>query len=220
MGKRGPKPKRLVSERWNPNLAYAIGLLATDGCLATGVPLVDLTSKDKIQLQNFNEALGTTFRIGTKKSGAGLSHYRVQIKNTLFYNFLLSIGLTPAKSKTLGLLKIPDKYYFAFLRGVFDGDGYSYSYFDPRWHSSFLFYIGFSSSSPVFIEWIRTMNNKKLSVAGHVSRTKAGHYQLKYAKREAVVLVAELYRARKLLCLPRKRLKISKALGIIGGRLM
>src|SRR3989338_4542107 len=58
MGKRGPKPgfnaKRRISESWSPELAYAVGLLATDGCLSPPGHLIDLTSNDREQLENFN----------------------------------------------------------------------------------------------------------------------------------------------------------------------
>lgn len=47
MGKRGPKPKKIIDETWRPNLAYAIGLIATDGYLSNDGLLVDLTSNDR-----------------------------------------------------------------------------------------------------------------------------------------------------------------------------
>src|SRR3989344_7733317 len=151
MGKRGPKPgfnpKRHVSQEWSANLAYAIGLLATDGCLSPPGHLIDLTSKDCEQLENFCRCVGVDFTITKKQAGNGKECLRVQFKSVLFYNFLLSIGLTPAKSKTLGPLAIPDKYFFHFLRGAFDGDGCTYSYWDPRWKSSFMFYLCFASAS-------------------------------------------------------------------------
>ena len=57
MGKRGPKPKYLVSTEWNPGLAYAVGLLASDGSLSCDGRHIDLTSIDIDQLENFNKAL-------------------------------------------------------------------------------------------------------------------------------------------------------------------
>ena len=67
MGKRGPKPgfnaKRRISEKWSPQLAYAIGLLATDGCMSPPFSLIDLTSKDREQLENYRRCLGVDFQI-------------------------------------------------------------------------------------------------------------------------------------------------------------
>src|SRR3989338_8444847 len=194
MGKRGPKPgfnaRRRISEKWSANLAYAIGLIATDGCMASKVTLIDLTSKDREQLENFCKCVDVDFRITEKKGSNGKTYLRIQFKSVLFYRFLLSIGLTPAKSKTLGELKVPDEYFFDFLRGVFDGDGSFYSYWDPRWRSSFMFYISITSASPVFIEWLRRKLSLLLGVGGHVSMDgRRITKQLKYAKRESLIIL-------------------------------
>ena len=221
MGKRGPKPgfnpKRRISETWSSNLAYAVGLLATDGCLSPPFSLIDLTSKDTEQLENFRRCLGVELKI-TKKHAGGREYLRIQFKNVLFYNFLLSIGLTPAKSKTLGALKIPDEFFFHFLRGVFDGDGSTYSYWDPRWKSSFMFYLSFVSASMAFVRWLRGTIERFLSVRGHVTSAKKNVcYQLKYAKSDSLKILRRMYRdAPKGAYLSRKRLKIIKMLDIVG----
>jgi len=220
MGKRGPKPKKTVDEIWRPDLAYAVGLLVADGCLSKDGLLIDLTSKDREQLTNFNTCLGLKIKIGKKFSGSGFPYLRIQFKNRFFYDFLLSIGLTPAKSKTVGEIKVPDKYFFDFLRGVFDGDGCTYSYWDPRWKSSFMFYTEFISASPKFIAWIRDKLNETLGIKGHVTRDgKKSTFQLKYAKSESLLLLKKMYYSHKVTCLSRKRLKIEKTLRIVGERL-
>jgi len=124
----GIKPKEKVKLEWSPNFAYAIGLLASDGCLLNDGRHIDLTSKDTEQLENFLHALNIDVRITTKHSGTGKKYQRVQFGDVLFCNFLVDIGFTPAKSKTIGELCIPKKYFFDFLRGSFDGDGCFYSY--------------------------------------------------------------------------------------------
>ncbi len=219
MGARGPKPKRIIFEKWTPNLAYAIGLIATDGCLSRPEfgYLIDLTSKDKEQLRNYCKCLGIPVTIGKKLSGTGKKSFRVQFKNFLFYEFLLRLGITPAKSKTLGPLLIPDEYFFDFLRGAFDGDGCSYSYWDKRWKSSFMFYMGFASASKKYIDWIRQNVFKFLKIYGHVTKDGNGvTYQLKYAKNDSIKLCKKLYYSKKVVCLQRKRLKIIKTLDIMG----
>src|SRR3989344_2897571 len=112
MEKRGPKPKKIINDKWNANLSYAIGLIATDGCLSSDGLLIDLTSKDREQLLNFSKCLGVNFRIGDKWKANGSKYLKIQFKNRIFYNFLLSIGLTPKKSLTMGKLGIPNKYFF------------------------------------------------------------------------------------------------------------
>jgi len=214
----GPKPKKIVNERWSPNLAYAIGLLATDGCLSRYTNAIDLTSKDKEQLENFSKCLDLKLFIGRKNNGRGQISSRVQFKNVIFYEFLLRIGLTPAKSKTLGALKIPKKYFFDFLRGVFDGDGSTYSYWDKRWKSSFMFYLGFASASRSFVDWLQNQISESLGATGHVTTSgrKRTYYQLKYAKGESLRIFRKMYHARDCVYLNRKYLKIKKMLAIVG----
>lgn len=218
---RGPKPKKVVSEKWSGNLAYAIGLLASDGCLAKSSSLIDLTSNDKEQLTNYLKCLKINAKISKKKSGSGRFGLRVQFKNRVFHSFLLKIGLTPAKSKTLGPLNIPDKYFFDFLRGVFDGDGCTYSYWDKRWKSSFMYYVCFSSASPSFLDWLQNSILRLSGVKGHI--TTAGemgkYFQLKYAKIEGLQVLRKMYHSKNIVYLKRKYLKIGKTLAIVGQKI-
>ncbi len=59
-------PKKIIDTTWTANLAYAVGLIATDGCLSSNGILIDLTSKDREQLLNFSQCLGVNFTIGNK----------------------------------------------------------------------------------------------------------------------------------------------------------
>jgi len=220
VGKRGPKPKELAPRKWTSDLAYIIGLIATDGCLSGGRNVI-LVSKDKEILSNFQRVLKTKLTIGRTTSGlTGATTPRIQFSNVLFYKFLVSIGLTPAKSKTIGSLKIPKKYFFDFLRGVFDGDGSTYSYWDKRWRSSFMFYVQFASASPVFIEWLRFSIERNLHIRGHIT-TARGHgvSQLKYAKREGLLVLRRMYAEPRSICLSRKHLKTTEMLAIVGEQL-
>ena len=121
----------------------------------------------------------------------------------------MNIGLTPRKSLTLGPLKIPRGYFIDFVRGCFDGDGTIYSYMDKRWANSYMFYISFSSGSVKFIDWLRGKLKNILNINGHISIGKKKHvYQLKYAKRESLVLIRKMFYNKQVPCLERKRQKI------------
>jgi hypothetical protein len=221
MGKRGQKPKGKVKIKWSANFAYAIGLIATDGCLSKNSRHILFVSMDKEQIDNYMKALGIKNRIGRTMSG--YSHkkaYRVQFSDVLFYKFLLEIGLAPAKSLTIKQVAVPKKYFFDFVRGCFDGDGCSYSYWDPRWKSSFMFYLSFASGSVAFVAWLQSMIAKLSNLYGHVSvhRKKGGknnYYQLKYSKYEAMKLVRLMYKNKNSIKLMRKYLKIMKSLDIV-----
>ena len=215
MGKRGPKPKKIINDTWSQNLAYAVGLLATDGCLSRDGLLVDLSSKDREQLENYCKCLGSDFTIGEKWNCVGDKCLRIQIKNRIFYDFLLSIGLTQKKSLTMGAIKVPSEFFFDFLRGCFDGDGCFYSYWDLRWRSSHMFYVEFISASIKHVNWLRGELNNKIGVVGHISKSANNSaFQLRYAKKEAVEIINEMYYNPKVICLSRKRIKIEKALKV------
>ncbi len=216
--KRGPKPKVLVSTTWSANLAYAVGLLATDGYLGRDGLLIDLTSKDREQLENFNICLGLKVKIGIKNKGGKGQAWRIQIKNKLFYTFLVSIGFTSQKSLTIRKIRVPDKYFLDFLRGCLDGDGYTYSYWDSRWKSSFMLYTGFVSASKPFILWLQREIYKRLKVKGHITQAKKKNvcYQLKYAKHDSLKLLKSIYANEKGVYLKRKRLKVERSLATMG----
>lgn len=222
MGKRGPKPKGRVKVIWSPNFAYAIGLIVSDGNLSPDGRHVSFSSKDKEMIQNYLIALDIDVPVKMKASGYKVDkkYFLVQFGDVLFYNFLVSIGLMPNKSKIIGKIEIPNEYFFDFLRGSFDGDGCTHSYFDPRWKSSFMFYTIFTSASLEHISWLRYEINKLLGLNGHVTKAKNNSaYQLKYAKQESLILIKALYSNKRKLCLSRKRLKIEEMLRIIGERL-
>lgn len=215
------KPQNKVKINWSPEFAYAIGLITTDGCLSSDGRHFDFTSKDIDQLKTFMKCLGIKNKIGLKTSGFSKKKFtRVQFGDVNFYKFLLGIGLTPRKSKTLGKLEIPKEYFFDFLRGHLDGDGTFYSYWDPRWRSSFMFYTVFISASKAHINWLRSKIFNFLKIKGHISKDgKNVAYNLRYAKNESIKLLHKIYYKKSLASLKRKRLKIEQALSIIGLKL-
>src|SRR3989338_8038716 len=174
--KRGPKPNGQVKIEWSPRFAYAIGLLTADGCLSKDGRHIDLTSKDKPQVVLFRKCLGLATKVSTKLSGSGNLAYCVQFSDVLFYRFLLSIGLSPAKSKTITRVSIPNEYFLDFVRGYFDGDGCSYSFYDSVFPKSYRFYLSFISASPTFIDWLRKRLKEAIQVKGHLDLTKKAQY--------------------------------------------
>ena len=202
---------------WSENLAYAIGLIATDGSLSNDGRHLNFTSKDIDQIQTFAKILNLKNKIGTKSGSFApdRTYYQIQFGNVLFYKFLLSIGLTPNKTHTLGVLKIPDKYFADFLRGHLDGDGYTYSYWDRRWEKSFMLYLGFISASRAHLEWVKSTISLLFGVEGKINFMGRSTYRLIYAKKASVRLLKIIYYKKNLPCLKRKRLKNFKSLDII-----
>lgn len=202
--------------RWTANLAYAVGLITADGCLSSDGRHIDLTSKDLLQIQAFAKILQLTNKIGLKSGSSSIKkYYRIEFGNVKLYRFLLNIGLTPRKSKTLTKLEIPDRYFTDFLRGYFDGDGSTYSYYDTRWKNSFMLYTAFASGSKIFLEWIQGKINELYGINGKITLHRNSYYQLRYAKNNSVLLLKQIYYQSNIPCLERKRFKINQALDII-----
>lgn len=217
MGIRGVKRKNKVKIVWSREFAYAIGLLVTDGNLSTLQKHISLSSNDREQIINFKNCLKLSNKISRNVSGTSEKiGYRIQFGDVLFYDFLLKIGITPRKSKTIGKVKIPDKYFFDFLRGHFDGDGTFHSYFDKRWKSSFMMYVYFYSASDAHIRWLQAKIHKFANISGYITESrKDSVIVLRYAKQESLILLKRMYRNTHP-SLSRKYLKIKRALCIMG----
>lgn len=214
------KPKGKVKTLWSSDFAYAIGLITTDGNLSSDGRHISFCSKDRELIQHYQNALQIKVTVGKKSRylEKEKKYFVVQFGDVLFYRFLQSIGLMPNKSKILKTVKIPREYFFDFLRGCFDGDGTFYSYWDPRWKSSFMFYTVFCSASRPFIDWLRFEIAKLAGIKGHVAsggRQGSSMSYLKYAKSESLILIQKLYPNSSVRCLRRKHLKIIKALSIL-----
>ncbi len=213
------KPQSKVKIKWSPEFAYAIGLLTTDGNLSPDGRHVNFTSKDRELAETFKNCLAIDNKIGMKSRGfeQEKKYCVVQFGDVNFYKFLGGIGLMANKSKTLGAIDIPNKYFFDFLRGHADGDGTFYSYWDPRWKSSFMFYTCFISASKKHILWLQNEIFDRLKIKGHVTKSiNSSVHQLKYAKAESLKLLPKLYYDTEVVCLSRKRRKIEKALKVAG----
>lgn len=200
--------------KWSSNLAYAVGLLTTDGNLSKDGRHLDLTSKDIEQLENFKKCIGLKIKISWKTSGySGKKYPRIQFGNVKLYRWLLKIGLMPNKTKIINQIKVPDKYFFDFLRGHFDGDGCMYSYWDPRWKSSFMLYLQFLSASLNHIRWINDKVQALTNYKGRINKS-SSVYQLRYAKNASKEIIKQMYHKGDIIFLTRKRNKIIRALKI------
>lgn len=215
MGKRGPKPK-VIDTTWTPDLAYVVGIFASDGNLGKDGMYLDVTSKDVETLQNVLRILDMThIKIGRKSNGDNGFAYRVQFKRVLFHAWLVSIGLTPNKSKTLGSIQIPKKLFFDFLRGEWDGDGTIICCKDNRWKNSFVVSIGFASGSEKFLKWLQHEVNSRIGATGNIYNGKKA-FQLRYARRDSKKIFDAMFYAKNLPHLPRKFAKAEKIFKMTG----
>ena len=96
------------------------------------------------------------------------------------------------------------------MRGLFDGDGTFYTFWDTRWPNSFGFQISFASASKDFIEWLKVKNSTLFGVKGFIRKGKAV-YNLRYVKGDTRKLFKTMYYDKHLLFLTRKREKMVKS---------
>ena len=133
------------------------------------------------------------------------------------HTWLRSVGLTPAKSLTLGPLAVPDAHFADFFRGCVDGDSSVLVYTD-RYHASknqrYVYqrlYVTLVSASRPFPEWIQATIRRLVGVAGVIeTKSTPGRrpvWLLRYAKRESIRLLHWMYYAPNVPCLARKRAK-------------
>jgi hypothetical protein len=199
---------------WTPELAWVVGVIATDGNLSRNGRGLCVTSKDLDLLETVRRCVGAGSRIRPVTGGYAPA-YRLQWTSRRFHCWLTAIGLTPAKSLTIGALHVPDRYFADFVRGCIDGDGSIVTYVDrynvrknPRYVYDRLF-VSLASASAEFLRWIRSTVARVLGPSGHLTVTRAAHrrdmWRLRYGKRESFRLLQWMYYSPDVPALRRKR---------------
>jgi hypothetical protein len=229
---RGPRPglgaKRdaacsISRSSWSSEIAYVVGLIATDGNLSGKRWGLSLASKDVDLLDIARRSLHLDNSI-TPYPNARC--YHIQWRDRNFYAWLVGLGFTPAKSLTLGPLTVPDEYLADFFRGCIDGDGTILVYTD-RYHAAkneqYVYerlYVSLVSASRPFLDWIRARVCALVRIAGEINeQRKEGRrslWRLRYAKAESIRLIGWMYYAPNLPCLARKRAKAERFLSPLG----
>lgn len=210
-----------ASFTWTGDLAWIVGLIATDGNLSSNGRTVSVTSKDLDLLDSVRTCLQLRTAIAPHSGGYGHA-YRLQWTGRAFHCWLMSVGLTPAKSLTIGALNVPDEYFADFFRGCIDGDGSIVTYVDrynagknPRYVYERLF-VSLVSASPAFLQWIQRTVLRLRGMPGHLtvgrSPGRREMWRLRYAKRDSVSLLKWMYHSPDVPALRRKREHAERAL--------
>ncbi len=201
---------------WSPELAYAVGLIATDGCLLERGRQIALVNRDLQVVEAFLDCIGRPGRYRTASTRHGEPIYRVQFTDRTLYNWLLSVGLTPRKSLTLGSIAVPDEFLSHLVRGLLDGDGSvinKVNRADTSRRSDYYWEClrtRFVSASHEHLVWLHQQLRLALGLRGWVEKSKttsAGNtlYRLAFGKRDSVRLLTWVYSDRQAPCLIRKR---------------
>jgi hypothetical protein len=205
---------QLFDPTWTPTLAYAVGLIATDGGLVRG-RTISFPSADRELVEILLRCLGKSNSISIERSEGGNIYYRTQIGDVAMHRWLVSIGIRPKKSLTIGAIDVPDAYLLSLARGLLDGDGSILNKVaradtkrraDYRWE---YLQTKFVSASLAHILWLQGSLNDATGLPGYVMTTKAkgrhrACYALRFSKRASLRLLPQLYVDPGAPCLTRK----------------
>lgn len=104
-----------VDTTWTPTLAYAMGLMATDGCVVDG-DHVSFPSADRELVELFASCLGKHNQISPFRTATGGIAYRIQFGDVAFCRWLGGIGISGRKSLTIGAIDVPQNFVIALVR--------------------------------------------------------------------------------------------------------
>lgn len=134
---------------WTPDMAYVLGLVATDGNIQ-GVGTLRIYQKETDLLDQVQGLMGSSFPYdlcGSKKNPIPTLRYH----SRRLVQDLVNLGVHPNKSLTLQVpLHVP--FPQDYIRGVFDGDGHGGFY---KKRKKRYLRIGFTSGSKEFLLGIK-----------------------------------------------------------------
>jgi hypothetical protein len=190
---------------WTPCLAYAVGLIATDGCLYGDGRHMAFISKDEDLMRTLLTLVGRShIRYRRVDSGYGGWAYRGQFSHARLYRWLVSAGVTPRKSLVLGGIAVPDEHLMPLVRGLLDGDGTVYTLIHRPTRRTYRRYryerlwTFFTSASRKHVEWLRMRLAGAIGVAGRIEEFrrephKNPMYRLKYGNKASLTLLPAIY---------------------------
>ncbi|TRZ80566.1 hypothetical protein D4R86_04125 [bacterium] len=207
------KVQEKVKIKWSSDFAYAVGLIASDGCLSKDGSHISFHSKEIELINKFKYALdldNKPYRVA--RGGEQEKKYFVlAFGDKIFHQYLNGIGITSAKSKTIKAVDVPDNFFADFFRGLFDGDGSFYTFWDKRWPNSFGFKLSIASASIDFIKWLKQKLTDLYGVKGYTHKGD-GVLNLEYVKGDSKRLFAVMYYKDNLLFFSKKYIKVKNAL--------
>jgi len=195
------KKNRDFFKKWSTEMAYVLGFFCADGCMFVnprGAHYIAFYSNDRHLLKFIRYALRSEHKIGrrpTGKSRRQSTAYVLQLGSKEVYHDLLRLGLLPGKEHRLKLPPVPAKYFSAFARGYFDGDGsVAYGLYKRRGRqkTTRVLLVRFTSASKKFLADLSQKIKKELGVPGFLHFT-ANAWRLGYSTLPSMRLLAFLY---------------------------
>lgn len=177
---------------WSPNMAYILGFIVADGCIAMSDHSYRLiiVSKDKDVLEFIKSELEYKYDIAQQKDGI----YRLSISRKNMVMDLMALGVLPRKSWNPILPDVPMEYLNAFTLGYLDGDGC----IDERPHKDcpggYQLRMRFTSYSKAFLQ---QLGNQLKDQTGYIpkihSHVSKKAFEMTASTHEAILLYHYLY---------------------------
>ncbi|TMC73861.1 MAG: hypothetical protein E6J13_03170 [Chloroflexi bacterium] len=189
---------------WSDEMAYIVGLTATDGCLITGRRVINFKSEDRQLVQTYLSVLGRTNRIRKERTHLpdGIV-FTTQFADSRLYEWFRSVGLTPRKSLTLGAICVPPQFIVPLARGLMDGDGSIANFVHAPTIAAYPEYryerltVNFNSASREHLEWLRSQLAGVIGETGSLTtrhiKNRHDMSRLQYGKYATISLLRLFY---------------------------
>ncbi len=190
-----------VLDSWpSPELAYIVGLVASDGNLQKHNNCMILVSTDRELVDSCAMLLrlGDAHIVISNQGFPRKTAYILQVCDYKFRDFLEARGIIPNKTLTIGTLDVPDAVFADFLRGELDGDGGWYV--SKGWRDCRYLVSKLTSRSQPYLEWLRNTVWRLTGIEGRLQKSR-----LFYNGKKAEQLGEWMYYSPSLSCLQRKR---------------
>ena len=206
-------------KKWSPEMAYILGFFTADGSMIKnkrGAHFIEFQITDRDLLIKIREALGSNHKItARKRNKRWKTSYRLQVGSKEIFRDLIKLGITPNKSKSIGLPQVKPHYFSHFARGYFDGDGnvpiskYVSAETTAKKYTTIL--SGFVSGSKKFLKKLHIELKKLSNINGGILYFHDKGYRLSFSVKDSLALYHFLYKDTKNdLFLLRKRKKFEK----------
>jgi len=182
-------------------MAYVLGFISADGSLEDASYLrgkyLRICSGDREILEKIKRAMDSEHTIVIVKPKEhcwygkkyiSKEQYMLRIGSHEIYNDLIILGITPRKSKTINLPKIPLDFVKSFFRGYLDGDGCINIYKKKKRLS-----VTFTSGSELFLRQLADKISLSVDIKAHNVFRNNRAFQIKYSTKEAAPLLKYIY---------------------------
>lgn len=198
----------------NTDMAYLLGLLASDGSIAkkeNGI-FLELHQQDEEILEKIKTKTNSSRELSHRINNNQTPCVKFQVWSAAWKEDLAKYGIKPNKTFSLEPPTLLEpKYRIDYIRGYFDGDGCVY-YREPKEGSSC---VNIGGASKEVIKWIRNeLNNLGISTSSFnhkILNNNSNYYELIYYRKQILQMIYNsFYYDNNILYLKRKKQKFEK----------